>query len=65
MELPQKSEKKKKKALHGKSKKLKSHMEEYNTVCCTEIFGDVFYVIYVKFKYFKIILLCFIMKYKV
>ena len=64
MELPQKSEKKKK-ALHGKSKKRKSHMEKYNTVCCIEIFGDVFYVIYVKFKYFRIILLCFIMKYNV
>ena len=36
--------------LHGKSKKIKSHMKEYSTVCWVEIFGDIFYVIYVKFK---------------
>lgn len=60
MELPKKV--KKKQILHGKSK---SHMGKYNTVCSVEIFGDIFYVIYVKFKYFRIILLCFIMKYNV
>lgn len=48
--FPKKSEKK-----ANTARKSKSHMGKYNTVCSVEIFWNYFYVIYVKFKYFRII----------